>query len=187
MRKPPVVWRAKARRARSIWGHLPVTALAALKELTSRFALSVAAGDLQFLENRWYVTHAGLLRIAQRRGCLGISTILQERQSDPVAGRWVFKAAVYKSRGSRVFTSYGDADPTNVLQWSVARRCGLRRPGPSIARCARLMESDSVQLRSLARPQHRRASPPLTPSLMGLILPTAQPRGDPGCGINFAW
>jgi hypothetical protein len=114
MRKPPVVWRANARRARSIWGHLPVTALAALKELTSRFALSVAAGDLQFLENRWYVTHAGLLRIAQRRGCLGISTILQERQSDPVAGRWVFRAAVYKSRGSRVFTSYGDADPTNV-------------------------------------------------------------------------
>jgi hypothetical protein len=78
MRKPPGIWRANARRARSIWGHLPVAALDALKELTSRLALSIAAGDLQFLENRWYVTHAGLLRIAQRRGCLGIRTILQE-------------------------------------------------------------------------------------------------------------
>ena len=114
MRKPLVVWRANARRARSVWGQLPVAALDALKELTSRLALSVAAGDLQFLENRWYVTHAGLLRIAQRRRCLGIRTILQERQSDPVAGRWVFKATVYKSRGSRGFAGYGDADPTNV-------------------------------------------------------------------------
>jgi hypothetical protein len=76
--------------------------------------VSVAAGDLQFLENRWYVTHSGLLRIAQRRRCLGIRTVLQERQSDPAAGRWVFKATVFKSHGSRGFGGYGDADPTNV-------------------------------------------------------------------------
>jgi hypothetical protein len=114
MRKPFVGWRANARRARSIWGQLPTAALEALRELTSRLAVSVAAGDLQFLENRWYVTHSGLLRIAQRRRCLGIRTVLQERQSDPVASRWVFKATVYKSRGSRGFGGYGDADPTNV-------------------------------------------------------------------------
>jgi hypothetical protein len=40
--------------------------------------------------------------------------MLQERQSDPIAGRWVFKATVYKSRDSRGFGGYGDADPTNV-------------------------------------------------------------------------
>ncbi len=114
MRKPLVFWRANARRARSIWGQLPPLALDALRELTNRFAVSVAAGDLQFLENRWYVTHAGLLRIALRRRCSGIRTVLQERQSDPVAGRWVFKATVYKSRCSRGFAGYGDADPTNV-------------------------------------------------------------------------
>ena len=113
MRKPPG-WRANAHRARSIWGQLPAAALEALRELTSRLAVSVAAGDLQFLENRWYVTHSGLLRIAHRRRCLGIRTVLQERQSDPVAGRWVFKATVYKTRGSRGFGGYGDADPTNV-------------------------------------------------------------------------
>ena len=114
MRKSLVMWRANARRARSIWGQIPAAAVDALKELTSRLAVSVAAGDLQFLENRWYVTHSGLLRIAQRRRCLGIRTILQERQSDPVACRWVFKATVYKSRGSRGFAGYGDADPSNV-------------------------------------------------------------------------
>jgi len=114
MRKPSAGWRANARRARSIWGQLPTAALEALRELTSRLAVSVAAGDLQFLENRWYVTHSGLLRIAQRRRCLGIRTVLQERQSDPAAGRWVFKATVFKSRGSRGFGGYGDADPTNV-------------------------------------------------------------------------
>jgi hypothetical protein len=114
MRKSFTGWRANARRARSIWGQLPTAALESLRELTSRLAVSVAAGDLQFLENRWYVTHSGLLRIAQRRRCLGIRTVLQERQSDPAAGRWVFKATVYKSRGSRGFGGYGDADPTNV-------------------------------------------------------------------------
>jgi hypothetical protein len=60
------------------------------------------------------VTHGGFLRIALRRRCLGIRTILQERQSDPMAARWVFKATVYKSRGSVGFAGYGDADPSNV-------------------------------------------------------------------------
>ena len=66
------------------------------------------------LENRWYVTHAGLLRIATRRRCQGICTALQESQSDPVAHRWVFKATVYKVRESRGFVGFGDADPSNV-------------------------------------------------------------------------
>jgi len=114
MRKPLHTWRVNARFARSIWGQLPNGALEGLRELTSRLAVSVAAGDLQFLENRWYVTHSGLLRIAQRRRCLGIRTVLQERQSDPIAGRWVFKATVYRSRSTRGFVGYGDADPSNV-------------------------------------------------------------------------
>jgi hypothetical protein len=45
---------------------------------------------------------------------LGIRTTLQERQSDPIAGRWVFKATVYKSARSRGFVGFGDADPLNV-------------------------------------------------------------------------
>jgi len=107
-------WRANARRARAIWGRLPAAAIDSLKRLTDGFALSVAAGDLQLLENRWYITHSGLLRIAQRRRCAGIKTVLQNALSDPLANRWIFKATVYKSHISKGFVGYGDADPTNT-------------------------------------------------------------------------
>jgi hypothetical protein len=33
---------------------------------------------------------------------------------DPESGRWVFKATVYKTRSSKGFSGYGDADPSNV-------------------------------------------------------------------------
>jgi hypothetical protein len=114
MTKTSVAWRANARRARSIWGRLPSTTLDALRQLTKRLGLSVAAGDLQLLENRWYVTHSGLVHIAQRRRCFGIKTAIEDRLSDPLANRWVFKATVYKSPSSRGFVGYGDADPSNV-------------------------------------------------------------------------
>src|ERR1700674_5515612 len=114
MRKRSVTWPANARFARSIWGQLPSSEMEALKKLTLRFALSVAAGDLQFLQGRWYVTHAGLLRIAQRNRCSGMRTTVDKGLSDPASNRWVFKATVYKSPRSRGFVGYGDADPTNV-------------------------------------------------------------------------
>jgi hypothetical protein len=114
MRKTSSAWRANARRARSVWGRLPSTAIDSLKQLTNRFALSVAAGDLQLLENRWYITHSGLLRIAQRRRCRGIKTIIQDGLCDPLASRWVFRAIVYKNPSSKGFVGYGDADPSNV-------------------------------------------------------------------------
>ncbi|MGA8224399.1 MAG: hypothetical protein WB780_22325 [Candidatus Acidiferrales bacterium] len=66
------------------------------------------------LDGVWYVTHSGLLGIAQRRRCHGIKTSLQKDVSDPIASRWVFKATVYKTPGSRGFVGYGDADPSNV-------------------------------------------------------------------------
>jgi hypothetical protein len=107
-------WRTNARRARAMWGRLPSTAIESLKQLTNGFALSVGAGDLQLLDNRWYVTHSGLLRIAHRRRCSGIKTVLQDSLSDPLSNRWVFKATVYKSPISKGFVGYGDADPSNV-------------------------------------------------------------------------
>ena len=100
--------------ARRVWGQLPATAISTLKQLTSNLAVSVAAGDLQFLENRWYVTHSGLLRIAQRRKCRGIETAIQDHLSDPQNNKWVIKATVFKSRHTKGFAGYGDADPSNV-------------------------------------------------------------------------
>ncbi len=114
MRNPTKACRINARSARSIWGQLPPTTVESLKLLTNRLALSVVDGDLQLLENRWYVTHSGLLRIAQRRRCSGIKTIIEDRLSDPLANRWVFKATVYPRASSKGFVGYGDADPSNV-------------------------------------------------------------------------
>src|SRR5437588_877209 len=64
--------------------------------------------------DRWYVTHAGLLRLAQRRHCAGIKVQQVREFCDPTMGRWVFKATLYKNRGSKGFVGYGDANPTNT-------------------------------------------------------------------------
>jgi hypothetical protein len=85
-----------------------------LRRLLQRYKLSVALGEIIRLNDHWYVTHAGLLQLAFRRRCPSIKTTLEERLSDPVANRWVFKAIVYRSRTERGFVGYGDADPSNV-------------------------------------------------------------------------
>ncbi len=101
--------------AGSMWsGDLGRAALKALDSLSERYGFSIALGDLLLLESKWYVTHAGLLRIAQRRRCHGIKTSLQKDVSDRIAGRWVFKATVYKALRANGFVGYGDADPSNV-------------------------------------------------------------------------
>jgi hypothetical protein len=114
MKRNVVSFRSNAKLVRQLWGEPSRMALRALRELTAKYSLSVAAGDLQFLDGRWYVTHSGLLQLASRRGCRGIKTMLQDKFSDLTAGRWVFKAVVYKSGLSKGFVGYGDADPSNV-------------------------------------------------------------------------
>jgi hypothetical protein len=74
----------------------------------------VASGDLLYLNSAWYVTHAGLLRIARRKRCSGIHVALLPKICDPSASRWAFKATVYKSRTCKGFSGFGDADPSNV-------------------------------------------------------------------------
>jgi hypothetical protein len=84
-----------------------------LRELSGMLGLSVRSGDVLMLDAGWYVTHSGLLRVAQRRRCLSITTELAEGVSNPKEGRWVFKATVAKSE-TQHFVGYGDADPSNV-------------------------------------------------------------------------
>jgi hypothetical protein len=43
-----------------------------LRALSRDCALSLRHGDLLLLNQGWYVTHAGLLRLAKRRHCAGI-------------------------------------------------------------------------------------------------------------------
>ena len=114
MRKASRSVEANVKHAKAIWGEIPKIALHGLKELTRRLALSVANGDLQLLDGRWYVTHSGLLRVAERRRCNGIVTKVEESLSNPAGNSWVIKATVYKSNDSNGFVGYGDANPGNI-------------------------------------------------------------------------
>src|SRR5260370_2521342 len=88
--------------------------LTALKKLTLESGLSIAAGEILWLNDGWYVTSRGLLRVAKDNHCSGIHAHVLTKLSDPRGNRWVFKATVYKSPYSRGFVGYGDADPTNT-------------------------------------------------------------------------
>jgi hypothetical protein len=114
MKYAEVLWRENTRSARYAWGRLGHEAMRQLKSLTAKYRLSVGAGDLQFLNGRWYVTHTGLLGIAQRRKCAGINAVIVKSLCHASVGRWVVRATVYKAVGSSGFVGYGDADPSNV-------------------------------------------------------------------------
>ena len=102
------------RLAKQLWGVVSARALFTLEELTRKHDLSVASGDLAFLDGRWYVTHSGLLRIASRRRCLGIDVRPCGAYCDRNISKWTFRATVYKSTQCKGFVGYGDADPSNV-------------------------------------------------------------------------
>jgi hypothetical protein len=95
-------------------GQLGTVAISRLRDLTKTFGFSVGRGDFHYLDGGWYITHAGLLRLAQRRRCAGVRVQQVCRFCDPVKGRWVFKATVYTSPRSKGFVGFGDADPSNV-------------------------------------------------------------------------
>src|SRR5947207_1277886 len=97
--------------ARTIWGATSSLAIRRLCELTVQFSFSVASGDLALINGNWYVTHSGLLRLATRKRCAGISALPLRSFCDVGLHRWIFKATVYKWRSSRPFTGFGDANP----------------------------------------------------------------------------
>ena len=90
--------------------------LSALRDLTRNFRFSLSTGELLLLDGRWYVTHTGLLRLGCGAGCAGIQVSVLREFCDPAAGRWAFKATVYRSRSCKGFVGHGDAEPSNVSE-----------------------------------------------------------------------
>jgi hypothetical protein len=86
----------------------------ALRTVTKQYRFSVANGDILWLQNAWYVTHAGLIRLARRSRCAGIHSKVVSEFCDPQAQRWAFEATVFRSKTCKGFVGYGDADPSNV-------------------------------------------------------------------------
>jgi hypothetical protein len=58
MKKNYRLVRSNLKLARAIWGGLPKTKLDELRALVESHSLSVALGDVRFLDQHWYVTHA---------------------------------------------------------------------------------------------------------------------------------
>jgi hypothetical protein len=100
--------------AKRRWTNLSRSRVEELRLLLRRYQFSVALGEITNLNDSWYVTHSGLVQLAFRRRCGGIETSVEETLSDPVNNRWVVKATTYRSKGSKRFVGYGDADPSNV-------------------------------------------------------------------------
>jgi hypothetical protein len=101
--------------AKEKWrGELNRAQIQTLRSLTEGYGFAVALGDLLLLEDKWYVTHAGLLRLATRNRCNSIQVHQVREFCNPRTLTWVFKASVYKTPGSKGFVGYGDADPSNV-------------------------------------------------------------------------
>jgi hypothetical protein len=107
--------RRNLRIARNRWefgrGHI---ALQILKMYSDEFRFSLSTGDLLFLNQNWYVTHAGLLKLSRRRHCRGIEVHAVLELCNPGLSRYAFRATVYTSGNCRGFIGYGDADPSNV-------------------------------------------------------------------------
>src|SRR4051812_30842559 len=95
-----------------------------LEALGERYSFSIAGGDLILVDNRWYVTHTGLVRLATRKRCSGIHVRAVSEFCDPSNCRWAFEATVYKSRTCKGFTGFGDADLNNTS--SVVRGAEMR-------------------------------------------------------------
>jgi hypothetical protein len=109
------LFRSNAKFAQCRWKcDLNQLALKLLKMLTTQYQFSIAEGDLIWLDHGWYVTHAGLIRLASRNRCAGIHTKPVPNFCDPQTQRWSFEATVYKTKACRGFVGYGDADPSNV-------------------------------------------------------------------------
>jgi hypothetical protein len=83
-------------------------------DLMKEHGLSARYGDLLQLDSCWYVTNAGLLKIAQGHKCRGIQVACMYKLCDPSSRRWVFKATVYTRDQCKGFVGYGDAEPSNV-------------------------------------------------------------------------
>src|SRR5579859_5760304 len=66
------------------------------------------------LDGSWYVTHSGLLRLATRKGCVGIRVVPVTGFCSAEQSRWAFRATAFKAATCKGFNGYGDADPGNV-------------------------------------------------------------------------
>jgi hypothetical protein len=126
------------RLARTLFGVGKQQILLTPLEHLSAMHFDIGSGDLALLNNHWYVSHTGLLRMAKRKRCSGIHIEAADSLYDSAANRFVLKATVYPSKDSAGFVGYGDADPSNVsllvrgAEMRIAETRAVNRALPSL-------------------------------------------------------
>jgi hypothetical protein len=184
MRKALGAWRSNIKLARSAWGALSPSAMNALRVLTTKYSLSVATGDLQFLEGRWYVTHAGLLGISERRRCFGIRTAVEKTLSDPGRADGCSRQRSTRLHVRKASSATVTPIPRMSLPWSAALRCASPRREPSTAPCARPMASVCVPSKNSV-PVHPSSRP--RTEMLPILLPGMAPgSAKPASAIGSA-
>ena len=140
--------RQNVRTARRRWPDLDKMLVAGLRDLTLKHGFHLQHGHLQLLDGRWYVTHAGLLSLANHRGCAGIEVCPIPKFSIPAENRWAVKATVYTSATCLGFVGFGDAEPSNVspLVWGAEMRIAETRAVNRALRKAELREASKDQV-----------------------------------------
>ena len=149
--------RCNLRWARALWVQISRVSFAALKKITELYQFSVPLGDLLYLEGKWYVTHVGLVRLAQRKACAGIRVQAVREFCDIANSRWTFKATVYKSPTCRGFVGYGDADPSNVsplVHGAEMRVAETRAVNRALRKAYGIGVCSVEEIGSLAEPAH---------------------------------
>ena len=140
--------RSNLKLARSRWKFelIPI-AVQLLKSLTDRYQFSIAEGDLIWLEGGWYVTHTGLVRLANRNRCAGIHTKPAAGFCDPQTQRWSFEATFTSLEPVGASSAMVMPIHPMFLPLSAAPRCGWPRREPSTEPCARPTASASARSR----------------------------------------
>ena len=173
------------RSARRNWA-VSATQIATLKTLTQEMQLSVSAGDLILLDGRWYVTHAGLMRLAHQHRCIGINVRPVPEFCEPTSSHWVFEATAYKFGMAKGFVGYGDADPANVsplVRGAEMRVAETRAVNRALRKAT---ESDSAVSKSLGHFPLQVSRLRSLQVRMAVPDRTAQAVVSPGCATNFA-
>ena len=132
MKSPETNLARETRFAKSLYRDLSKSLLRALKDLIQRHQVSVANGDVKYFDGGWYVTHSGLVRLADRRRCAGIHSSPVLESSDPATSRWVFRATVFKSRACKAIDAFAKSLRKKVVCHFLPED---QRPAHCRARC----------------------------------------------------
>ena len=135
---------------KKLYPNINRTRIQALKELTKQFSFSFASGDVIQLENGWFVTHTGLVRLARRKRCRGIHVEAVDSLCDSAANRFVAQGDGVSVQRFRRFCRLRRCRPFQCFSARPRRRDADRRNPSRQLCCAKIVKFFLVCVSRLA-------------------------------------